>query len=273
MRIALTFNSLESTNAIARTLASLGHTVTPVDVTRPVDAVIAELSRLAPDLVFNVADSTPLYPALFEHLGIAHTGSDASTIALCKDRALAKRIVAASRVSTPAAQLVRSVDELAMPRLPAILKGNVGGAESSIVVTDEAALQTRLAEILPLHADGVLVEHYVEGRDVAVGWVEGLGLLVQLPSELDAVTSQRLLVVAQRAFAALDVRGYGCAHFRVAPEGGIYFLEMNPLPSLGGLCALAGTEPRELFAHIVDAGLRDLRSLSERHLAGARLPR
>lgn len=128
----------------------------------------------------------------------------------------------------------------------------------------------------------MLVEQYVLGVDVAVGWVEGLGVLppigysyaptgphtiydftlkqgapeqidVQVPARLDAVTSQRLMVLALRAFTALGVRGYGRTDFRITPEGAIYFLEMNPLPTL---------DPRErdLYAAVaaIDASARDL---------------
>ncbi|HTL34870.1 MAG TPA: hypothetical protein VL326_17195, partial [Kofleriaceae bacterium] len=105
MRIALTFNqkrssseaeaefdSLETVNAIARMLASLGHVVTPVEVTRPVENIVGELRRVAPDLVFNMAEGTrgtfreALVPALCEQLGLANTGSSASVLALCMDK-------------------------------------------------------------------------------------------------------------------------------------------------------------------------------------------
>src|SRR6185503_17551281 len=131
MRIALTYNekrsaseaeaefdSPETIHAIARMLASLGHIVTPVEVGKPVEAVVRELRRLKPELVFNLAEGhggafrEAFYPALFEHLGLVHTGSPASVLALCMDKAMAKKIVAAARVHTPRAQLVRRLDEL-----------------------------------------------------------------------------------------------------------------------------------------------------------------
>src|SRR5688500_10486522 len=114
MRIALTYNekrtaceaeaefdSPETIHAIARMLASLGHVVTPVEVSGPVEDVVATLRRIAPDLVFNMAEGhhgtfrEAFYPALFEHLGLAHTGSPASVLALCLDKWMAKKIVAA----------------------------------------------------------------------------------------------------------------------------------------------------------------------------------
>src|SRR5258707_1360931 len=83
-------------------LASLGHVVTPVDVSCSIEALIRRLRRIAPDLVFNLAEGQrgrfreAFYPALFEQLGLPHTGSHASVLAVCLDKALAKRIVSAA---------------------------------------------------------------------------------------------------------------------------------------------------------------------------------
>lgn len=317
MRIALTFNekrsdaerdaefdTMETIHALARTLASMGHVVTPVEVSGAVDGVIGELRRVTPELVFNLAEGTggrfreAFYPALLEQLGLPHTGSGASALALSLDKALAKRVVAAARVPTPPSKLVRSspeVAELGAIAMPVIVKPNFEGSSKGItqgsVVTDVAALAGVVTELLARYPAGVLVEQYVDGVDVAVGWVEGLGILppigyayeptgehpiydlelkqgpperidVQVPAKLDAVTTQRVLVLARRAFDALGIAGYGRADFRVTPDGAVYFLEMNPLPTLDpgerdlyAAAAAIGKSPREVFAAIIEAAL------------------
>jgi D-alanine-D-alanine ligase len=326
MRIALTFNekrsdaehdaeydSMETILALARTLASMGHVVTPVEVSGAVDGVIGELRRVAPELVFNLAEGTggrfreAFYPALLEQLGMPHTGSGASALALSMDKALAKRVVAAARVPTPLARLVRSTSELGEMVVPVIVKPNFEGSSKGItqasVVTDPAALEATVAALLARYPAGVLVEQYIDGIDVAVGWVDGLGVLppigyayeptgehaiydlalkqgpperidVQVPARLDAVTTQRLVVLATRAFEALGIAGYGRADFRVTPEGGVYFLEMNPLPTLDprerdlyAAAAAIGKSPRDLLGAIVDASCphRDASSLGQLH--------
>jgi D-alanine-D-alanine ligase len=315
MRIALTFNekrsdaehdaefdTMETIHALARTLASMGHIVTPVEVSGTVDGVIGELRRVAPELVFNVAEGTggqfreAFYPALLEQLGLPHTGSGASALALSMDKALAKRVVAAARVPTPMARLVRSTDELgdiADMAMPVIVKPNFEGSSKGItqasVVTEAAQLASTVTALLDRYPAGVLVEQYVDGVDVAVGWVDGIGLLppigyayeptgehriydlglkqgppehidVQVPAKLDAMTIKRLLVLARRAFDALGIAGYGRADFRVTPDGAVYFLEMNPLPTLDprerdlyAAAAAIGRSPRDLLGAIVDA--------------------
>jgi D-alanine-D-alanine ligase len=81
-----------------------------------------------------------------------------------------------------------------------------------------------------------------------------------VPAPLDALTTERLVVLARRAFEALGVAGYGRADFRVTAEGRVYFLEMNPLPTLDprerdlyAAAAAIGKSPRELLSAIIDA--------------------
>lgn len=312
MKIAITYNEKRSSDerdaefdtrdaiaTIARMVASLGHTVVPIDVTGSVARLIAELERVAPDLVFNFAEGErgdfreAFYPALFGQLGLAHTGSSASTLSLCMDKALAKRVVAGARVRVPRGQLVRAPSELVgPPSMPVIVKPNLEGSSKGItadsVIRDPSNLAPAVHAALARYPSGVLVEEFIAGVDVGVGWVSSLGLLppiayhcgddphaiydfalkhehpelvdVRIPAPLSELVAARLAACAQRVFAALDVEGYGRADFRITPEGEVVFLEMNPLPSLtlsAGhdelyvAAAARGFSPRELLAAIL----------------------
>jgi D-alanine-D-alanine ligase len=300
------FDSPETIHAIARMLASLGHSVTPVEVSRPVEAIVAELRRIAPDLVFNMAEGQlgtcreAFYPMLFEHLGLRHTGSPPNVLALCLDKAMAKKIVAAARVHTPRGQLVRRLDELRPVAGKVIVKPNFEGSSKGITQASVVPMAGAGGNISPLLRDtvaaalarypaGVLVEDFVEGMDVSVGFVDGLGMLapigyayandgphqiydlalkqgpperidVQIPAQLDELTTTRLVVAASRAFAALGVVGYVRSDFRVTADKAVQFLELNPLPSLAprerdlyAAAAPLGKAPRDLLACIVTA--------------------
>jgi D-alanine-D-alanine ligase len=210
------------------------------------------------------------------------------------DKALAKRVVAGARVRVPRGRLVRSaVDPLAdlEPRAPAIVKPNLEGSSKGItpasVVTEPGQLRAVVAAALARYPAGVLVEEWIPGREVAVGWVSGIGLLppieyrfdgpiydfalkhthpervdVRVPADLPDAVAARLKRAASRAFEALGIEGYGRADFRITPDGEVVFLEMNPLPSLtlaAGhdelyvAAAAIGRSPRELLAAILDA--------------------
>lgn len=267
MRIALTYNLRRSRGeahadldtaatirAISGTLAALGHTVVRVEVSGPIERVIGRLRALAPDLVFNLAEGLhgtfreAVWPAVFEQLHLPHTGSGPSVLALCLDKALSNRLVAAAGVRVPRGQLVKRIDELGDLPAPLIVKPNFEGSSKGLRLVT-AAVRAAVAEVLARYPAGVLVEEYVEGADVSVGWVEGLGILPAIHYACDrpildreakvrgipveiAPVSPALRLAAERAFAALGVAGYGRADFRVTPEGEPVFLEMNPLPSL-----------------------------------------
>lgn len=138
------------------------------------------------------------------------------------------------------------------------------------------------------------VEELVDGIDVAVGWIAGLGLFppiryrydaigrfaiydyvlkhvspervqIEIPAVLPDGTGKRLERAATRVFDALGVTGYGRADFRVTPTGDVVFLEMNPLPSLTpaaghdelyAAAARLGKTPPELLGLILDAAPR-----------------
>ena len=202
MRLALTFNrkrgareaeaefdTLETITALAKLLASVGHHVTPVEVSGSIEVLVRTLRRISPDLVFNIAEGErgrfreAFYPALFEQLGLPHTGSDASVLAICLDKALAKQIVAAAGVAVPRGQLVRDCAAVGEASLayPLIVKPNYEGSSKGItqasVVTDPRALHETVDRLLVRYPSGVLVEELIDGNDVSVAFVAGLGVL------------------------------------------------------------------------------------------------
>ncbi|MBA3392796.1 MAG: hypothetical protein H0T89_09135 [Deltaproteobacteria bacterium] len=316
MRIALTYNEKRSTteteaefdtratiDALSARLGRLGHQVTALEVgglaNHSIPRLIDRLRRVAPDVVFDLAEGErgafreAFYPALFEQLGLACTGSSPSTRALCLDKALACRVVGAAGVAVPGGTVVRSERDLAEfvrhpLEPPWIVKPNYEGSSKGItpasVVDAPALLVDAIRGSLARHPEGVLIEHFVDGLDVAVGWVDGLGWLpaiayryerrgrhavydyalkhlepervrVEIPAELPGEVLTRVQLAATRAFAALGVSGYGRADFRVTPNE-VVFLEINPLPSLGdgelfAAAATIGASAEALLACIV----------------------
>jgi D-alanine-D-alanine ligase len=290
MRIALTYNEKRSANeaeaefdsraTIDALVARLRpHSVVPVDVTGPIPALIERLGRIAPDVVFDIAEGErgafreAFYPALFEQLGLPYTGSSPSTRALCLDKRLATRIVGAAGVRVP-------TDWPLEP--PLIVKPNFEGSSKGItsasIVRHAMLLEPTMQACQARYPEGVLVEPFVEGRDVSIAWIDGLGWLPAIAYHFDApiydytlkhVTPERvrieyfqapppLLEAARRAFTALGVIGYGRADFRITPRGEVVFIELNPLPSLadGELFAAArtmGASAEQLLACILQS--------------------
>jgi D-alanine-D-alanine ligase len=315
MRLALTYNqrrsdseadaefdTLETITMLTGILSSLGHAVTPVEVSGPVEELVATLRHLAPDLVFNIAEGRrgsfreAFFPALFEELGLRYTGSDARALCLCLDKGLTNRLAGQAGVLTPRGVHIGTrepawtCESLTMP---VIVKPNFEGSSKGItqssVVSERAAVKTVVESLLLRYPQGVLVEEFVDGEDVSVAWFERIGLLPpigyeyqplgryrilelelkkrpvelirpRVPAAFDEPIVARLLEAAARAFRVLGVSGYGRADFRVTAAGEVYFLEMNPLPTLSAAdnelylaAERIGRTARDLLSAVVDA--------------------
>jgi D-alanine-D-alanine ligase len=275
MRIALTyseqrsdaeaeaeFDRPEMIAAFARDLAP--HDVVPIDVRCDIAELIARLRACAPDLILNLAEGErgafreAFYPALFEQLGMRFTGSSPSVLALCLDKVLANRVVAAAGVRVPGDDGPRWIVK---PRF----EGSSKGITQASVVTER-----------PACGESMFAEAYIDGIDVAVGYVESLGLLPpiayaytptgphriydyelkQAPERVRpyVIDAPAVSEAAARAFAALGVTGYGRADFRLTPSGEVVFLDMNPLPTFADddLYVASGLTRAELLAALVD---------------------
>src|ERR1700760_4694708 len=189
------YDSAETVNAIAQALEAAGHEVEKVEVSSPASNLLERLEQIDPDIVFNTAEGDrgrmreALYPALFEELGIPYTGSDAYTNAITLDKWLTKLMLSRSGVETARGVLVtvRNYEQIiergAGLAFPVIVKPNhegsskgiYNGALGSSVVKDNRELNAALKAALRAYPDGVLVEEYIEGLDVAVGYIEGVG--------------------------------------------------------------------------------------------------
>lgn len=296
MRIALThnlrltdseeeaeFDSAATIDALAGHLERLGHRVERLEVSGPASRTVARLEAWSPDLIFNTAEGRrgrfreAFYPALFDELGMAYTGSDAYALAVTLDKQLSKMIVAQHGIATPAWQFVERLEELDLRRFrfPVIVKPNFEGASKGItqdsVVEEPALLPVRVADMLSRYPAGVLVEEYVDGIDVTVPYLEAFadapshGVLapaeyhfapeamagrrhriydyelktkleksvtVRAPAQVARETEQVLRLTARRVFQLLGCRDLGRIDFRVSPDGAVYFIELNALPSL-----------------------------------------
>lgn len=150
-------------------------------------------------------------------------------------------------------------------------EGSSKGITQDSVVEDRGLLAPTVARMLQRYPAGLLVEEFVAGRDVTVPFLESLGeeksgsvlapaefvidpekagprkfaihdydlktrtegaVSVRVPAQVSREVEQVLRVAARKVFSVLDCRDLGGADFRVTPEGAVYFLEVNALPSL-----------------------------------------
>lgn len=276
------FDTLETVQAIRDSLSRLGHQVELVEVGGPASLTVARLEALNPDLVFNTAEGKigrfreAFFPAIFEQLGIPFTGSDAYVCTLTLDKQLTKQVVSGNGVPTPRSKLILSPADLEHSglRFPLMVKPNYEGSSKGVtqdsIVEDARSLKERVSAWLKRFPAGVLVEEYIDGRDVTVPWIEGVSLEtagvlppaeyifaadvtavrkwpiydyhlkneasdkvdVRVPADLPVAVREALQTYARTAVQCLGLRDFGRVDFRVTPDNEIYFIEVNALPSL-----------------------------------------
>jgi D-alanine-D-alanine ligase len=308
------FDTPETVNALATALRSLGHEVQLVEVSGPPSRVIARLEALHPDLVFNTSEGhagryrEAFYPSVFEQLSLPFTGSDAYVCTLTLDKDMTKRVLRESGIPTPRSVLLQSARRLKKLglRFPLILKPNFEGSSKGItqdsVVENEEAFQARLKELLKSYPSGVLVEEYIEGRDVTVPYIEGIapateGVLtpveyvfgeaalskrkyniydyalkntesdsvgVRCPAQIEEEVEAELKQLSLKIVKTLGIRDFARLDFRVTPSGAVYFIEVNALPSLEPGAGLYLAAEREGLKTVEETLAAIIRSAAKR---------
>jgi D-alanine-D-alanine ligase len=292
------YDSAETVNAIAAAIEGAGHEVEKVEVSGPASNLLERLETIDPDLIFNTAEGhsgrmrEAFYPSLFEELGIPYTGSDAYTNAITLDKWLTKLVVQRAGIDTARAVLVtpRSFEAVlergAGLAFPVIVKPNHEGSSKGIyssdlargvlgssVVKDQRDLAAALKLALRQYPDGVLVEEYIEGLDIALGYIEGVGhdnglltpvemmietgverpfniydyrlknvepgkVQYRCPANIPRDVAARLRSISSEVVRTLGLRDLARLDYRVTAEGRIYLLEANALPALGSSSSL-----------------------------------
>ncbi len=174
-----------SAKAIAVALVECGHTVEIAGVHGvEVYSMLDQLRANKPDLLFNLCESMdgeasnePTFAGLLDLFRIPYTGADLMALALCLHKQRTKDVLVAHGVPTPPYRDLARADDLADPALDALdypwfvklahEDASLGIAETNVVAS-AAALRARAGELMREYRQGVLVERYVEGREVNV---------------------------------------------------------------------------------------------------------
>ncbi|HEU4928864.1 MAG TPA: D-alanine--D-alanine ligase [Candidatus Krumholzibacteria bacterium] len=255
------------------------------------------------DIVFNGlhggAGENGSLQAVLDYLGIPYTGSGAAASALAMDKQRAKIIAASAGVPVPqglhversalgAGTLEQQVRETL--GLPLVVKPNAQGSSVGLSIVHsyeelDAAARTAFAV-----DDSILIERYIEGREITQAIVEGAPDLPLLeikpksglydyyhkyqagnseylcPAPVEEKVAREVLNSTKRAFAALGLSVYSRLDFRLDPHGRHYLLEANTLPGMTATslvpkaAATVGISYAELCDRIVRQSLARFRS-------------
>jgi len=183
---------------VLRCLKRLGHEVETLAVFNNVMAIVEKLTAFAPDIVFNLSESfhhdrshEPNIPALLELMKARYTGAGPDGLLLCKDKALAKKVLAYHHVRVPhfvvshRAHPLRHLRRFIYPAFvkPVCEESSDGIAQASFVRVESEALERARFIHEKFNCDA-MIEEYIEGRELYVSVMGNQRLMVFPPREI-----------------------------------------------------------------------------------------
>jgi D-alanine-D-alanine ligase-like ATP-grasp enzyme len=180
------WNELDSEEGIegyARALQAGGHEVVPMEGD---SALPQKLDQYKVDICFNTCEGhrgksrEAQVPSMLDMLGIPYTGSGVMGLTIALDKAMTKRVLQFYSIPTPAFQSFVTGNEPVDPRLnfplfakPQLEGSGIGVSAKSICRTPRE-LREQVRYLLRAYKEPVLVEEYVEGREITTGLLGNL---------------------------------------------------------------------------------------------------
>ncbi len=235
------------------------------------------------DAIFNLAETNIgsaftdyKITELLEKNKILFTGNGSYSLKNCNDKALTKKILVKNNIPTPRFAVFNDAKKIKLSfGFPVIAKpanedASVGISFDSFL-KNKKALSTKVKELLALYKQPVLVEEYIDGREVDVSIVgdgqiaKVLGISelvynfppdvpriqcfevkwdknsrfyktcnVDSPAKLTGSLSKKIEEISLKAYKLLKCKGYSRIDIRIR-DNIPYILEINPNPCLGNM--------------------------------------
>lgn len=266
----------ETIAALEAALRRLGHVAIRLGSPHDVLAQLGKGELPALDAALNVAEGygsrnrEAWAPVLLEMAGVPCLGSDALSLSVTLDKAVARTLVAAAGVPVAPGRLMASAEEAKNVEIPCAFplfvkprwEGTAKGIGPSSRVADREALVREVGRVVRDYRQPALVEAFLSGAEYtvtvvghdppralpvlqrALEAVSGIGVHAlerhtPPPGGWRAVTPGTLTNELERelgelsllAFAALECRDFARVDFRLDAQWRAVFLEINPLPT------------------------------------------
>jgi D-alanine-D-alanine ligase len=301
--VTRTLDKKEVEAEVADALTKLGHEPLLYELDGTQKSLLG-LARADCDVVFNLAESfadddTADYKiaAFLELLGRKYTGTGTHGLMLAQDKAVAKKIFAFHGILTPtfAKSFRGRLDFSHDLQFPVIVKparedGSIG-IEFGAVVNSIRELMERMDWLHANFDSPVLIEEYIEGREMYVGvlgndkpealpvieldlsklpdgtpriaaaevkWGKGTKAYRDTKSAVATDLPDELVAVLQQtavaAYQALELRDYGRVDMRLQPDGRVQVIEVNPNPWLSSRAefAMAARKSGRTYTQLIE---------------------
>jgi D-alanine-D-alanine ligase len=268
--------------ALVRALRQEGFMAGALNLEDDISKLEALIRRRPPDVIFNLVEHFRDQPALEANVAgllelhdIPYTGAPPFSLTLCQRKGLTKQLLLANGVPTPRYRLLHTPE---MPRqhglrYPLIVKpareDASSGVEKSSVVHNLEQLEARLKAVFEEYPPPVLVEEFIEGRELHVSILgnhppEVLPIIEWdfselppdhppiisydvkwdplaevyhrvhsfCPAKLSRAALRKVREVAIKAYRVTGCRDYARLDIRLAQRAVPYVLDVNPNPDL-----------------------------------------
>lgn len=252
--------SLASGNAVLEALQSEGLNAVAVDVT----SHSLDLPE-GTDLCFNVIHGTfgedGELQAILEKMGMPYTGAGVESSQVAFDKVASKEIFVEHHVPTPASEIIDCSGGINLPEmpLPYVIKPPREGSSVGVHIVRDKTEAMAAMEDAAKYGDEVLVEQFIEGKELTVGVLDGVALPVvhiaprsgfydmnnkypwlnddggtdyYCPAKLDEITTEKVQEAALAAHASLEIEIYSRVDILLDAEGNPYVLEANTIPGM-----------------------------------------
>ena len=257
--------SIRSGQAVTAALTGLGYDVTPVLLSNGAEA-LKELANADLDVAFLALHGRlgedGCVQGVLELLGVPYTGSSVLSSALAMDKLKAKELFRLHNVPTPPYYVFGSESSAADLEevhgsfgFPVIVKPRREGSSLGVAKATNLHELAQAIECAMQYDSSVLVERFIEAKEVAVGILDGrvLGAIeiaprsglydfnakytpgmtdYFMPARLPAARYRGVLNLAERAAQALDTSGAVRVDLLVTEGQNEYVLEVNTLPGM-----------------------------------------
>ncbi len=276
------YSPLDEYDKMVKKLNKSGFECYQLNIKDNIDKLINDYYENKPDVVFNFVelyrervDLEMSIVGLYELLDIAYTGAPPMALANCQNKHLTKRILSYFRIKTPNFHYVDKLNHKFNLRLkfPLIVKPVMEdasvGIDNNAIVHNKKELKNRIEFVFDKINQPVLIEEYIDGREINVSILGDKNPKVlpiseidfsQMPEHLYGIVSyqakwdpfdeayhktipicpallpkrveKKISELALKTFKIMGVRDYARIDFRLDNNLEPYVLEVNPNPDL-----------------------------------------
>lgn len=267
----------EHTDSVANSVKSVLEKKYLCDILEFNKVLFSKLEYGEYDLVFNLANgpggenSLGFLPSILELAKIPYTGSNAVAHNLCYNKLFSSKVLSESGVKTPKFMGVKELEDIENMTFhyPLMVKpkdeGSSRGIHNDSFIESREELEEMLEKLLEEFRPPIMINEYIDGRELTVGVIgnypdlEVLPILeidfsslpagipkiysfevkyqwedrtnYYIPARLSDELKEKVQKVAKKAFRVMELRDYARIDMRIE-DGVPYVIEINSLPGL-----------------------------------------